>query len=171
MTNTINFKRVRQLNARLQGNDEPEDEKFLFVYAVNTFIQGESYSNLSDEEAEAKLKENSDTEIYLCYLKSSTPEVPSFLKGKKYKKLEVTSHEGLSDKIFSITGVRVPDMELTTQQEPPAQPVDRVTKIMNLKASVDASMKRRAEIQRIKNCLAINDARRRKDCLNNCKNQ
>jgi hypothetical protein len=116
----IDLNKVKRM-LRIMANKTALPEKpaiYLFYYTVWTFVEGEKYQTLTDEQAEAKLNESPDMEVYYCKLVKSPTNMPAILKRRKNVTIEeVHGHEMLSDYIFTITGVRVPETDLMVKQK------------------------------------------------------
>ena len=92
-------------------------EVYLFFYSVWTFVEGEQFQTLTEDQAEAKLKEFPDMEVHYCKLVKAPTNMPAILKGRKnVTTKEVEGHQELSDYIFSITLVRVQETDLMKKQ-------------------------------------------------------
>jgi hypothetical protein len=146
---------------------EEAPERYMFWYTVWTFIENKEYKTLSDSEASERLKDNQVVIYYLKFPQSSTP-MPTVLKGKKYHTEECMSHEQASEIIYSVTNVKVPVADLQDKKVAWSNKplTDRVRTFM--KKAGETKVKDEA-VQRIYNCLLEADARKRKECLNNCK--
>lgn len=109
---------IKARKAMAVGTALPEKPAtYLFYYTVWTFVEGEQFQTLTDEQAEAKLKELPDTKLHYCKLVNSPTKMPDLLKGRKnVTTKEVGGHSGLSDYIYTITHVRVPETDLMRKQ-------------------------------------------------------
>jgi len=106
--------------AAYKALNEPEKKAYLFFYSVYTFIEGEGFETLTEDQAKDKLTDLPDMEVYFCKLTGSTERPPSIMQDRKGLHTEtVTGHEGLSDLIFRKTQVRVPESDLMVKT--PAQ--------------------------------------------------
>jgi hypothetical protein len=115
----IDLNRVKR-SLRVMANqtalpDQPAS--YLFDYAVWTFVQGEKHETLTEQQAEGKLNDLPDMDVYYCKLVGSPSVLPTILKGRKnVTTKEVSGHKELSDYIFNITGVKVPETDLMVKQ-------------------------------------------------------
>ena len=92
-------------------------EVYLFFYSVWTLVEGEQFQTLTEEQAEAKLKDFPDMEVFYCKLINSPSNMPGILKKRKnVTTKEVGGHEQLSEFIFLTTGVKVPEADLMKKQ-------------------------------------------------------
>lgn len=169
---TIDLREVKRLTAKNLGKPAPTFEgPYLFWYTAWTYIQNKEYSILTEKQAAEKLKRYPKMEtFYLKYPQSQTPK-PEILKNRKGVQIETcTSHEQASELIYRLTGVKVDESDLrakTKMSMADTRPLG--LRAMSFVKSVDDHEKSEATKQRILKCLQENDARRRKDCLNNCK--
>lgn len=150
---------------------ETKPETFLFWYTVFTFVQNKTYSTLTEKQVEDKLKTYPGTKIIYCKFPESQTPKPEILKGRKMQTETVTSHEQESELIYSTTGVKVPENDLRIPQKKAwgkdELPLGiRVRSFMKSVNEVEAKEKR---VQEIYECLVEADAKKRRECLNNCK--
>lgn len=130
------------LKMRIKGADKQTDEKiiYLFWYTVFSLVRDDRYKTLTEKEASDHMKDFPRTKIVYFHLKDSPTPKPNFFKGRKYVIQEVTGgHEEVSNLIFSVTGVRIPEvalMQLKTKALIEYERIPLVDKIRLLKSNL-----------------------------------
>lgn len=113
MEERVNLHAIRMQDAKLAGKDEPEEVQYLFYYTLWTLIRNKDYETLTDREVELYLKDKPRVKIVFFRLKNSKTPKPAILKKHKHVTQEVIGgHEEVSQLIFSVTGVLVPEIRL-----------------------------------------------------------
>lgn len=163
MKSTIDLKEV----ARILGRKAPEEKEYLFWYTVFTLIANKTYRTLTEDEASEALK-RPKLVVYYCKFPESKKPLPGILKNRRgMLREEITSHEQLSSLIYEKTGVSVPEADLM----PPPKAWDSHPLSERIRAFMKSHESDKVEketVARILKCLQVADAKKRKECLNNC---
>jgi len=168
------------LKAKIQQDPglEPTEKKKpgRWIYYFNqkyTYIEGPELILKTDAEVSKLLKDYPTKEemaITAAYLTGIEPILPSSLKNHPdVKIIDVGSAADLANRIYMETNVPVDSTKLSDAKYEAWLKLPLNKKIEIFNKGIEQEKKDKAEVARIVECLKLNDSRRRKECLNNCK--
>ena len=90
-------------------------EHLFYFRGVYTFVTSGKYQTLSEEQANIKLKKNSDLQIYVSNCPGELLVEPKIFRGRRLNKYMIQNVDDLVDLIFEKTGVIVAEADLVVK--------------------------------------------------------
>ena len=125
---TIDLNEVKKFYRVLSGKEKPESryakklrdilgkgEHLFYFRGVYTFVTSGKYRTLSEEQANVRVKKNSDLQIYVSNCPGELLAEPKIFRGRRLNKYMIQNTDDLVDLIFEKTGVIVPESELVVK--------------------------------------------------------
>lgn len=156
--------------AAMDATELGKKGQWLFRFRKWFFVENRTFTVITEAGVTDKLKQYPSMSVTVFLVPESPHTSPPVLKGRKVKFIEEGDEQNISSFILTTTGCSIPVSELGgVMWNKDDRPLG--VKVRAFMKSVEETKTKEEGVQRILKCLQLADAKRRKDCLNNCKSK